>query len=102
MKTYNIPMSNDDIDLVILSVSSFTQKLFETMSTIRTDANIAEIKEYGIALRTQASLNKETFHQEKETFPKPTAVYAPFGLKKDGSASKRRGRPASKTKKVTA
>jgi len=120
MKTYNIPMSNDDIDLVILSVASFAKRLAESMNTVRLDSdNASSTRNYVGAILGQGDMAafqgaNETFryvprekrNQEKETFPPaaplPTAVFAPYGLKKDGSAAKRRGRPASKTKKVTA
>jgi hypothetical protein len=112
MKTYNIPMSSDDIDLVILSVTSFSKILSETMNAIRLESNNASsTRNYVGAILGQGDVaafrDSEAFHRVfKEALPKtdkPTAVYAPFGLKKDGTPSKRRGRPTiKKAKKVTA
>jgi hypothetical protein len=92
MKTYIISMSDSDMDFVIQSVRSYTEAFVQELETERWFAKSEE---------------KEELQRKKETFPevknKPTAVYAPFGLKKDGTPSKRRGRPTiKKAKKVTA
>jgi hypothetical protein len=97
MKTYNIPMSGDDINLVILSVNSFAKNLTDALITIRADSDKSTVRDYVASIIGQGEGNKQTFPQSA----KPTAVCAPHGFKKDGTASKRRGRPL-KAKKVAA
>lgn len=104
MKLLEIYLSEDDIDFFIKAVKSHSQQIVD-----RLEAQLRVAPE-----NNQCQQKNETFRSEpSETFrsaiigaisgaSKPTAVYAPYGLKKDGTASKRRGRPAFKTKKVTA
>ena len=108
MRTYNIPMSDADIDLIVQSLRARVEQLVTSIELERGKMWLKETQE-----NNQCQQKNETFRSEpSETFrpaiigaisgtAKPTAVYAPYGFKKDGTASKRRGRPAFKTKKVT-
>jgi hypothetical protein len=97
MKTYNIPMSGDDINLVILSVNSFAKNLTDALITIRENSDKATVRDYVASIIGQGEQNKQTFSQQAN----PNVAYAPHGIKKNGEPSKRRGRPL-KAKKVAA
>jgi hypothetical protein len=92
MRLLNIYASEDDILFLIEAAKSHAEKI---------------VKHLESELIFAKSAQNETFLQKKERLPevkiKPTTVFAPHGLKKDGTPSKRRGRPAiKKAKKVTA
>ena len=107
MKQYNIPLSEADIELIISSVKAHAETLMdhigETREKLRDEAakkfmDQFQIRERSIEELLQPSVQKPAIKENA----KPTAVYAPHGLKKDGTASKRRGRPSTKAKKVSA
>jgi len=108
MKQYIIPLSETDIELIISSVKAHAETLIdhigETREKLRNEAakkfmDQFQIREKSIEELLQSAVQKPAIEENA----KPTAVYAPFGLKKDGTAAKRRGRPTiKKTKKVTA
>jgi hypothetical protein len=99
MRLFNIYVSEADLLFLIEAAKSHSEKIVKHLES-----------EFIFAKSEQNQLPQkktETFHRiEKETLPKsdkPTAVFAPYGLRKDGTAAKRRGRPSvKKAKKVTA
>ena len=93
MRLLNIYASESDLLFLIEAAKSHSEKIVKHLES--------EL------IFAKSEQNQETFLQKKETFPqvkiKPTTVFAPYGIKKDGTAAKRRGRPSiKKAKKVTA
>jgi hypothetical protein len=91
MRLLNIYASEADLLFLIEAAKSHSEKIVKHLEDELIFAN---------------SEKNQLPEKKTETFPqvkiKPTAVFAPYGLKKDGSAAKRRGRPLTKAKKVTA
>jgi hypothetical protein len=91
MRLFNIYVSEADLLFIIEAAKSHSEKIVKHLES-----------EFIFAKSEQNQLPQK----KTETFPqvkiKPTAVFAPYGLKKDGTPAKRRGRPLTKAKKVTA
>ena len=87
MSLYNVQLSDTDLEFIIIAIKCHSQNLVEGIEHSRNKFHADAAKKY----------MDELTHRPSPVNP----INAPHGLKKDGTASKRRGRPL-KAKKVAA
>lgn len=96
-----IYLSEEDTQFVISAVKAQTQKIIEEIELNALQNHFAKANEFLANFGNDVDIK---IFSSEDNKPKASAINpkAPYGLKKDGTPAKRRGRPSAKAKKVNA